>query len=580
MAVIEKQNDCCFFKPKNHKNMKRSIVIFSLLSCCLVNFARAEFSVSLEQKVDSIIALQHEEGQPGGVVGILHQGEVLLSKGFGLMHVEENRKISDETLFDIASVAKPFTAFSVLLLEQQGKVDLEKEIRHYLPHLPEYEHPISVRNLLQHTSGIPSTDILRLFSGISLDDPWTQQDEIGMIKSYTKLNFEPNSKFVYSNSGYSLLAQIVETVSGTSFPDFLKENIFNPLGMHTAFVNDCQDNDLSHSALGYRVGDEGATRLPAMQNYSYGDGNIHLSGQDMIRWGQNFFSLAVGSPEILERIYHPADTLSTGDPVTYTYGFWVGEYKGIKLVEHSGGLPGFRSQFMVFPEEETLIFLMCNNESIMTRRLALGIAEELFAHKLVETPTTPRVAIDLEPELMKPLQGSYRMSDGMELTFTLENDTLWLLLPGDARFPMFAESENAFFMKAFNAQCTFLVQEDGSVDEIIWHQRGQNMQGQRVQERVPLTPKQLKKYAASYVQPDLKAEYEITFEDNKLLLYLPATFKTYLGFEFATLSHVGGDSFMTDNLGMLEFTRDQNNQLNGFVLRNVGRVQNIEFARK
>jgi len=248
------------------------------------------------------------------------------------------------------------------------------------------------------------------------------------------------------------------------------------------------------------------------------------------------------------------------------------------MIEYSGGIPGFRNQCMVFPEADKIIFLMFDNESINTRRLATGIIDILFANKLVEEPLLQRVAIDFEMEYVRAFEGSYQMPDGMELSFVAEQDTFWLVLPGDARYQLFAESKEKLFLKAFDAQCTFVISEDGTVNEMIWHQRGQNHTVIRVEDKIPLTTNELAHFEGKYYHPELNVKYPVVFEDDDLKLYTPANFKKYLGFGVVVLNHVNDDKFYTDRLGILEFIRDENNRVNGFVLRNVGRLQNVRFA--
>ena len=532
---------------------------------------------NLAQKVDSLVSLQHNASEPGGVIGIVSRDGILYNNSYGLAHVEHKLENNENTLFDIASVAKQFTAFAILMLEDEGKLSLDDDIRNYLPDVPAYEHKVTIRNLLQHTSGIPSTDVLRLFAGQSLDEKWTQEEEIALIKRYPYLNFGPNSAHLYSNAGYSLLANIVESVSGLPFPGFMASRIFKPLGMNSSFIMDKEQSDVSNFAVGYKKEDEDFVEFSSLSDFSYGGGNIFTTLNDMVLWAKNILSPTIDGNDFYQKISQPYNTLENGDTLFYTYGFYVRDHKGMKMVEHSGGVPGFRNQFMIFPGEDTIIILMFNNESINTRRLATGIAELLFADKLIEEIPAQRVAIDFEIEDVRMFEGSYLMPDGMELSFVAEQDTFWLVLPGDQRFQLFAESEHKFFLKAFDAQCTFVQSDDGTVNEMVWHQRGQDHSAVRVEEKVTLTPDDFPPYAGNYYHPELMSEYPIVFEDDKLQLYTPSNFEKYLGFDSVVLGHINGDKFYAGWLGTLEFTRDEDNQINGFVLLNVGRLQNIRF---
>lgn len=564
--------------------MKRVIILTVLIKSLVVFIVGAQnVSVKeLEHKIDSLIALQHNDGEPGGVIGILSGDNVLLKKSFGIKDLEQNKPVDENTLFDIASTAKQFTAFAILTLEDQGKLSLDDDIIDYLSGFPGFEHKVTIRNLIQHTSGIPSTDVLRLFAGWSLDETWTQQDEIELIQRYSHLNFKPNSKHVYSNAGYSLLAKIVEEVSGMRFSEFLAENIFAPLEMNNSLVYDerYKEKELEGAAIGYRRGDDGFVPFSTTEDFNYGGGSIYTSLDDLIKWGRALFSSAILNNNIIEVISNPYNTLEDGDTLIYTYGFYSRKYKGIRMVDHSGGTLGFRSQFMIFPDENLLVFVLLNNEGINSRRIALSIVDLMLGDKMVEDAVAQRTAIELDSESIKPFEGIYRLPEGMELTFELERDTFWLKIPSQPKFQLFAESENKFFLKAFNAQCTFLIGDDGKVSEMIWREGGKDYISPRVEKPEPPTANELEKYAGQFYQTELDAEYSVNFEEGILTLHTPETFKIYLGFDSVELMHMRDDIFVADKwLGMIEFTRNGIGEVNGLILRNVGRLQNLRFVK-
>jgi CubicO group peptidase (beta-lactamase class C family) len=554
------------------------LVILLLKSVLIFTVDAQTYSAErLNHKVDSLMALLTSDANPGGAIAIVSGDKTLLAKGYGLMNTELKLPVNNHTIFDIASVSKQFTAYAILLLEEEGKVVLDNDIRTYLPYLPAYEHKITVRNLLQHTSGIASTDVLRLFAGMSLDENWDQQKEIELIKQYPQLNFNPNTRHVYSNGGYALLAQIVNEVSGMSFSRYMERRIFKPLGMKSALVYSDPSIKLKNSSLGYKMVDGKPVMVSSTTDFSYGSGNIHINLNDMIRWGQNFLSPKVGNKELINRIFTPYNTLENGDSLFYTYGFYTGKYKGVKMVDHSGGVPGYRNQFMIFPDNDLVIILMFNNESINTRRLANSIADILLEGKTVQETPKPRVETKINLEKARQFAGNYQMEEGMELGFSVERDTFWLLVPGNARFQLFGEEGNSFFLKAFDARCTFVNAPGGDGYELIWFQGGGSSTGKKVGEKIVLNTEEIACYAGKYYQNDLKVEYPLLFADGKLTMYTPPTFKKYVGFDSVELTHINGDRFLTDKLGVMEFTRDESNTINGFILLDVGRLQNIKF---
>ncbi len=534
-------------------------------------------SEQLGQQIDSLVMLQHGVSEPGGVVAVVAANGVMHRGIYGMMNLEKGWQINAHTLFDIASVSKQFTAFAIMMLEEEGLLDLDADIRQYLVDFPDLSHTVTVRHLLQHTSGLPSTDVLRLLAGIPLDQLWTQDDEIGMIKRYPYLNFEPNSTHLYSNAGYSILANIVSDVSGLPFPVFMSQRVFKPLGMNSAFVMAEEFSDPERIALGYRRSQDEFVVFSSLDDLSYGSGNIFSSLDDMIRWAENILSPEVGCHDFLQRISHPYNTLNSGDTLNYTYGFQVRKHKGVKMVEHSGGVPGFRNQFMVFPDAGVIIILMFNNESINTRTIATGIADLFLEGRPEVEPVVQRQEIDFNMTDVRTFEGRYLMPDGMEMTFVVEQDTFWLKLPGDMQFQLFAEDSHTFFLKAFEAQCTFVSSEEGPAQKIIWRQRGQDYTASRVDEVILLQPEELIAFRGLYHHSELEVDYPVTLENGQLVLHPPDTFGKYLGIETIPLDHVNGDKFHSGWLGILEFTRDEHDQIDGFVLMNVGRVQHIRF---
>jgi CubicO group peptidase (beta-lactamase class C family) len=561
--------------------MKKFIVTITLVKMIAIftvsgNGAQIE---KLSQKIDSLVTLQLSDSLPGGAIAVISKNGILYKNSFGVMNVEQNQKIDENTLFDQASIAKQFTAFAILLLEQEGKLNLDEDIRKYIADLPAYNYKITIRNLLQHTSGIASTDWLRLMSDISFDEVWHHHDEIKLTKKYSQLNFRPNTQHVYSNGGYSLLANIVENVSGMPFGDFLNQRIFKPLGMKSALVYSNPSLNLANDASGYKLAEDKPVNVSSTTDYSYGSGNLWASQNDMIKWGQNFLSPTVGNAHMINRIINKYNTLENGDSLFYTYGLYIRKYKGVKLVQHQGGVPGFNNYFMLFPDDNLIIIASFNNETINARSIVNGIADILLADKIVEQPAKPRVEVDVNIELAKKFTGTYELPDGMELTFEVQKDTFWLLLPGDHKFPLFAEDDYNFFLKAFNAQCTFVASENGEVNNMVWHQRGSSPKGLRVKERIALNIDEIKLFAGRYIHPDLNIEYPVNFEDGKLYVQTPSTFKKYMGIEKLELSHVSGDRFLTSGFGILEFTRDERGKVNGFYMPELGRLQNVRFLK-
>ncbi|OUC14289.1 MAG: hypothetical protein B0A82_12855, partial [Alkalinema sp. CACIAM 70d] len=214
--------------------------VFTLLGCLVVGqvLGFGQSDAEIRQEADRIFA-KYGSSTPGVAVGILREGKVALVQGYGMASLEQGIGIGKDTVFQVGSVSKQFTAFAVYLLEKQGKLGLEDDVRQYIPELPDFGKPVRIQHLLAHSSGIRDQAALLSLAGWRMDDVMTTAQVLRVIEKQRELNFEPGSAYLYCNTGYTLLAEVVRRVSGVSFAEFTKRNIFEPLGMkNTQFLED------------------------------------------------------------------------------------------------------------------------------------------------------------------------------------------------------------------------------------------------------------------------------------------------------------------------------------------------------
>ena len=352
--------------------MKRTIII----SLFLIGSLGLKSQIpDLATKIDSLIKSTVTNVTPGCVVGVVKDGNVLYKQTFGLANLDYRIPVTDSTLFNLASVSKQFTAFLVLLLEKDGKLNLDDTIQKYIPELKNYGHAITIRQLLHHTSGIPPSDNLRLFAGISQEMPWDTEDEFNMIQLYQKLNFKPNEEHVYSNAGYYLLARIIEKTEGKPFSQCIKEKIFRPLNMKTAAIYDSPGKIIFNRASGYRKAGENYSETNTEGESIFGSTNMYASVNDLINWSNNLTSNTLGGKQLSDRLFNPADTLINGDTISYTYGLIVWKYKGLKIVDHGGFTMGFKAHLAHFPEAGLTVFVLSNNENTDPKDIAMKIVD-------------------------------------------------------------------------------------------------------------------------------------------------------------------------------------------------------------
>jgi CubicO group peptidase (beta-lactamase class C family) len=535
-------------------------------------------SFQYNAKIDSLISAYFPKTNPGGAICVIKDGKTLYKKAFGMANLDYRIPVSDSTLFNLASVSKQFTAFLTLLLEEEGKLSLDDSLGKYLPEYTTYKN-ITLRQLLHHTSGIPPTDNLRLFAGLSQEMPWDTEDESSMLLKYNKLNFKTNEEHNYSNAGYFLLARVIEKVSGKTFSDCMKEKVFYPLGMKNATIYDSQGMIIVNRASGYRQKGDSFAEANTSGESIFGSTNLYASIVDMINWSSNLTMRTLGSQKLFSRLFIPNDTLNNGDTINYTYGLTVWKHKGLRIADHGGFTMGFKAQSFYVPDKAYAVIVLSNNESTDPWKIGMTITEWILKDYLLPDKVTEHKEISVNKSLYQDYKGSYLFTDGMLIKFDVINDTLKLLIPGAPKFSLYPEGEKEFFLKDFDAQCTFIRGADSKINEIIWHQNGKNLQGIRYSEPEPLTKDEINEYSGRYEINALNTIYKVSVADDGLFINLPKTFRMVNIDTNLKLLHTSGDRFYS-SLGMIEFKRNKNGKVNGFVIVDVGRLKNIEFARK
>jgi CubicO group peptidase (beta-lactamase class C family) len=536
-------------------------------------------SPDLKNLIDSIVKINVTNESPGLVVGVVKDGNILYKHTYGLANLDYRIPVTDSTVFNLCSVSKEFTAFLILMLEKEGKLNLDDTIQKYIPETKNYGHPITIRQLLHHTSGIPSSDNILLFAGHSLDMPWDSEDEFNMIQTYPKLNFEPNREHDYSNTGYVLLALIIEKVTGQSFSQYIKERIFQPLNMKSAVIYDSPGKIILNRASGYRLSGKTFSKTNTEGESYYGSTNVYVSVNDMINWSTNLITHSLGGKQLADKQINPVDTLNNGDTIRYTYGFSVWNHRGLKIVDHGGFSSGFRTHITWVPEAGLAVFVLSNNENIDPKNIVMNIVDWTMKDLLKPETKVEHKEIAINNGLTQLYEGSFIFTDGMVLKFDKTNDTLKLIIPGAPKFIMYPEKDNEFFLKDFDAQCTFVKDSKGKVNEVVWHQNGQDHKGVRYIIPKPLTQKDLQTFTGKYEIPELSITYPVTLKDNELFITLPKAFKQVNIDPNMKISHLSGDKFM-GSLGIITFKRSKEGRVTGFVVEDIGRLKNIEFRRK
>jgi CubicO group peptidase (beta-lactamase class C family) len=389
-------------------------------------------------QIDQLFAEWNKPDSPGAAVGVIHNGKLVYSKGYGLANLEHNIPIDDQSLFYMASVSKQFTAACIALLAVDGQLSLDDDIRKYLPELPEYPEVVTIRHLVHHTSGLKDYLTLMTISGRSFRNVFTAKQALALIASQSKLNYDPGDEYQYSNSGYFLMAQIVERVSGKSFREFARERIFEPLGMENTFFHDDHLEVIKNRVSGYeRKGD--SFRLNAMQNFdNVGSGGLRSCIDDLVKWDRNFYEPRIGGKNFLQAML-TRGKLNDGTELTYAFGLVIDRYKGLPAIRHGGAMMGFRTHLIRFPEQQFSVICLGNVAQLQPGTMVQQIADIYLCHEIERS--------------IQAYVGRYT-NESLDATYTVTADSvsLWIDSGDLNRSEMTPSSEEKFTVDGMTFQ--------------------------------------------------------------------------------------------------------------------------------
>ncbi len=351
-----------------------------------------------ESRIDAIFAPWAGADGPGCAVSVMEGGDIVLARGYGAANLEYGIPITPESVFHVASVSKQFTALAVALLADEGRLTWDDDIRRYVPELPDFGVPITLRHLAQHTSGIRDQWSLLQMAGWRWGgDVITQGDVLDLLTRQTALHFRPGTEHLYSNSGYTLLAVAVERVSGQSLRAFTDERIFGPLGMTRTTFRDDHTLLVRDRAYAYEADGAGDYRLSIPDFAVVGASSLFTTVEDLARWNRNFRSGEVGGRDAVRRIQETT-TLASGAQVSYAYGLVHGTHRGRRTVGHGGTDAGYRGEFLRFPEEDLAVAVLCNVRTTDPARLARDVADAVLPARRPRRADRPERADPPRPD--------------------------------------------------------------------------------------------------------------------------------------------------------------------------------------
>jgi CubicO group peptidase (beta-lactamase class C family) len=358
---------------------------------------------SVEAEVDEVFAPWDSTSSPGCALAVIQDGDIVYSRGYGMANMEHAVAITPASVFYAGSVSKQFVAMSIALLAEEGKLSFDDDIRKYLPGIPEYDRPITIQHMVHHTSGLRDYLTLLSLAGRSFADSITEEEVIDLIGRQKELNFTPGDESLYSNSGYFLLAVIVNRASGKTLREYSEEKIFAPLGMRSSHFHDDHTMLVESRAEGHLAQEDGGWGLTRSRFALVGSGGLYTTVEDLYLWDQNFYDNRLGekNPSLLSTVL-TRGRLNDGEELDYAFGLAIGDYRGLATVRHGGALGGYRSHLIRFPDEHFSVAIACNLDDINPGPLADRIADIYLADRLKERKPQPTPSSSSEPSQDAP----------------------------------------------------------------------------------------------------------------------------------------------------------------------------------
>ncbi|MFM9985435.1 MAG: serine hydrolase domain-containing protein, partial [Flavobacteriales bacterium] len=517
-------------------------------------------------KVDQLLANYDFENGPGLSIAVIKDGAIVYKNGFGIANLEYGIPITTSTVFQVASVSKQFTVFSILLLEQEGKLSMDDDIRNYLPEMPEYGHTITLRNLANHTSGIRDNTELAYLIGTSETDMLSNEEAVKLITNQKGLNFIPGDKFEYCNSGYILLAEIVSRVSGQSFAEFTQSRIFTPLQMKNSQFVDAPGKIIKNRAYSYHKVD--TTYNKSILNHSFvGSTGLNTTADDLSLWAMNFEKKSIGNDAVFNKMKEKS-RLNSGEIIPYGLGLENQTYKGLDIVFHGGGIGGYGSRILIIPEYNFAIVYMCNSHEFHPFDIVYNIVDYYLGDKEI-IPPTPTI----DKTFLQNYVGDYELFKGSIFTFTLENDTLCLNVNGDDNKMKLMQTSDHEFTFPYYPHSSFIFEQSKgqSSSSVKWQISDFYYPGQRTEFKIFDSEKaDIHELVGMYYNAELNTTYNFVVKENQL-------FATHSKNGEINLTVFQPDIFVGE-LGAIEMIRNDQNKVIGFYL-STQRIKRMQFDK-
>jgi CubicO group peptidase (beta-lactamase class C family) len=543
--------------------LNRNRIMVALASMILLGAGASSYAFAQTpvDRMDQVVRSYSDNHQFMGSVLVAQGDKIVFEKSYGDANLEWNIPDDSSTKYRIGSMTKQFTAASILLIEERGKLSTDDYVKKYMPDAPASWEKVTIYNLLTHTSGIPSFTSFPDYHA-SEATPATPKSLVDRFRD-KPLDFQPGEKWSYSNSGYVLLGYLLEKISGQSYSNFVTENIFKPLAMKDSGY-DSNSSVITHRATGYEPSPNGPVNSGYIDmTIPFSAGALYSTTHDLLLWEQALYGGKVLSAASLKK-------MTTLYRENYGCGLMINTAKGHLQYAHGGGIEGFNTEMAYYPNDKLTVIVLANLNGGAPGEIAGKLAAVVNGEKVVMQ--SERKEIKVPHEILAKYVGSYELAPGIFITMSVEVDQLFIQLTGQPKFEVFAETDKDFFLKVVDAQLTFETDSQGKVIDVVLHQNGRDQTAKRSEtgppppkerKEVAIDPKILDNYVGAY---ELAPNFILTVTRDGDHLFTQATGQGKVEV-FAENDH---DFFLKVVDAQITFETDSQGKATGLVLHQAG----------
>lgn len=528
-------------------------------------------SQNITNDIDGLFSMWENSNGPGGVVLVNQNNKTVFEKAYGLENISYKISNTSESVFNIGSMSKQFTAMGIVLLQMEGKLSIDDDIKKYLPELNNFRKPITIRHLLHHTSGFRSSPELFGLAGWRDGDAISNEDVYRYLTKQTALNFEPGSEYMYTNSGYILLAKIIENVSKQNFKSWMKEKIFQPLQMNATFIEENSSNVVSKVATSYSEIEPSVFNYVENNDLTYGASNVYSTSKDVLKWMKNFNEVSTNWKSAFEML-KTVDVLNSGQKNNYGFGVFVDDFFGNHRIQHTGAIAGFRSVMYSYPDDNLEIIILSNFASNQLAKTADQISQLFLQSKLLSEIHQEEIKpITLNDEVLKKYEGMYWSDkNNYSRKIYVENNTLWYLRSNNKKSPLIPITTTEFQMGGVNEKLLVKFDVNTNTMKLISADNSIDVFEKYVDK--PLLIEDLKEYTGTFYSSELETFYTISLKDDKLIGY----HSRFGEFDIQILKQ---DVLSWSGMAVSKYKRNKKRSITGLTIT-MSRIRDLWFEKK